>query len=157
WGDSLSRVLPYLQPAALTPHLRDLARSHEVSLKELRQSAATACGQKAPDLVQLRRVRPKDIAVMAAVILAAHLLISQLADNGLGRIAHKVSQASPAWVVFALILAQATLVGSGVSMRGGVETPLPLLPCVAEQSAIKFVNLTVPSSAGRIAMNLRFL
>jgi uncharacterized membrane protein YbhN (UPF0104 family) len=42
-------------------------------------------------------------------------------------------------------------------MRGGVVTPLPLLPCVAEQSAIKFVNLTVPSSAGRIAMNLRFL
>jgi uncharacterized membrane protein YbhN (UPF0104 family)/tRNA A-37 threonylcarbamoyl transferase component Bud32 len=157
WGNSLGRVLPYLQPAALTPHLRDLARSHEVSLKELRQSAATACGQKAPDLVQLRRVRPKDIAVMAALILAAYLLISQLANIGFGTIAHQVSQASPAWVVFALILAQATLVGSGVSMRGGVETPLPLLPCVAEQSAIKFVNLTVPSSAGRIAMNLRFL
>jgi uncharacterized membrane protein YbhN (UPF0104 family) len=35
--------------------------------------------------------------------------------------------------------------------------PLPLLPCVVLQSAIKFINLTVPSSAGRIAMNLRFL
>jgi uncharacterized membrane protein YbhN (UPF0104 family)/tRNA A-37 threonylcarbamoyl transferase component Bud32 len=157
WGDALSRVLPYLQPAALTPHLRDLARSHEVGLKELRQAAAAACGQKEPDLVQLRRVRPKDIAVMVALIVAAYLLISQLANIGFGTIAHEVSQASPAWVVFALILAQATLVGSGVSMRGGVLTPLPLLPCVAEQSAIKFVNLTVPSSAGRIAMNLRFL
>jgi uncharacterized protein (TIRG00374 family) len=157
WGDALSRVLPYLQPAALTPHLRDLARSHEVGLKELRQAAAAACGQKEPDLVQLRRVRPKDIAVMAALILAAYLLISQLANIGFGTIAHEVSQASPAWAVFALILAQATLIGSGVSMRGGVMTPLPLLPCVAEQSAIKFVNLTVPSSAGRIAMNLRFL
>src|SRR5262249_60724988 len=66
WGDSLGRVLPYLQPAALTPHLRDLARSHEVGLKDLRQAAAAACGQKAPDLVQLRRVRPNDIAVTAA-------------------------------------------------------------------------------------------
>ena len=35
--------------------------------------------------------------------------------------------------------------------------PLALLPCVVLQSAIKFINLTVPSSAGRIAMNLRFL
>jgi uncharacterized membrane protein YbhN (UPF0104 family) len=35
--------------------------------------------------------------------------------------------------------------------------PLPLLPCVVLQSAIKFINLTVPSSAGRIGMNLRFL
>jgi glycosyltransferase 2 family protein len=157
WGDTLVRVLPYLQPAALTPHLRDLARSHEVGLKELRQAAAAACGEKEPDLVQLRRVRPKDIAVMAALTLAAYLLISQLANIGFGTIAHEVSQATPAWAVFALILAQATLIGSGVSMRGGVLTPLPLLPCVAEQSAIKFVNLTVPSSAGRIAMNLRFL
>ena len=157
WGDALGRVLPYLQPAALTPHLRDLARSHEIGLKDLRKAAAAATGQKEPDLVQLRRVRPKDIAVMAALIVAAYLLISQLANIGFGTIAHELSQASAAWAVFALILAQATLVGAGVSMRGGVETPLPLLPCVAEQSATKFVNLTVPSSAGRIAMNLRFL
>jgi uncharacterized membrane protein YbhN (UPF0104 family) len=34
---------------------------------------------------------------------------------------------------------------------------LALLPCVVLQSAIKFINLTVPSSAGRIGMNLRFL
>jgi uncharacterized membrane protein YbhN (UPF0104 family) len=35
--------------------------------------------------------------------------------------------------------------------------PLALLPCVVLQSAIKFVNLTVPSSAGRLGMNVRFL
>src|SRR4029453_18526059 len=35
--------------------------------------------------------------------------------------------------------------------------PLPLLPCVVLQAAIKFINLTVPSSAGRIAINVRFL
>jgi uncharacterized membrane protein YbhN (UPF0104 family)/tRNA A-37 threonylcarbamoyl transferase component Bud32 len=157
WGDAMGRVLPYLQPAALTPHLRDLARSHEVGLKDLRHAAAAASGQKEPDLVPLRRVSLKDVALMAALVLAAYLLISKLANIGFGTIAHEVSQASPAWVVFALILAQVTIVGSGVSMRGGVVTPLPLLPCVAEQSAIKFVNLTVPSSAGRIGMNLRFL
>jgi uncharacterized membrane protein YbhN (UPF0104 family) len=155
WGEAMGRVLPYLQPAALTPHLRELARSHELGLKELRRAAAAACGQKEP--VPLRRVRPKDVVMMAALILAAYLLISKLADIGFGTIAHEVSKASPAWAVFALILAQLEIVGSGVSMRGGVETPLPLLPCVVEQTAIKFVNLTVPSSAGRIGVNLRFL
>ena len=59
--------------------------------------------------------------------------------------------------MIALILAQSTFVPSGVSVRGGVATPLPLLPCVVLQSALKFVNLTVPSSAGRVAMNLRCL
>jgi hypothetical protein len=38
-----------------------------------------------------------------------------------------------------------------------VPASLPLLPCVVLQSAIKFINLTVPSSAGRIGVNVRFL
>ena len=33
FGDAIGRVLPYLQRAALTPHVRDLARHHEVALR----------------------------------------------------------------------------------------------------------------------------
>jgi glycosyltransferase 2 family protein len=94
---------------------------------------------------------------MAALVFAAYLIISQLAEIGFGTIAHELRDAEPVWVLLALLLAQSTFVGSGVSVRGAVPAPLPLLPCVVLQSAIKFVNLTVPSSAGRIAMNLRFL
>ena len=32
WGDVDRPRLPYLQRAALTPHLRDLARAHEVDV-----------------------------------------------------------------------------------------------------------------------------
>src|SRR4029453_16142950 len=81
----------------------------------------------------------------------------KLAAIGFGTIAHEVAKAQLAWVVVALILAQLTFIGSGVSVRGAVMTPLALLPCVVLQSAIKFINLTVPSSAGRIGMNIRFL
>jgi uncharacterized membrane protein YbhN (UPF0104 family) len=93
----------------------------------------------------------------AALVFAAYLLISQLADIGFETIAHEVGKANVAWVIVALILAQTTFVASGISVRGAVATPLALLPCVVLQSAIKFINLTVPSSAGRIGMNLRFL
>jgi uncharacterized membrane protein YbhN (UPF0104 family)/tRNA A-37 threonylcarbamoyl transferase component Bud32 len=157
WSDSVSRVLPYLQRAALTPHLRDLARTHEVGLKELRTAAAAATGVSEPELVPLRRIRPRDLLTMAALVFAAYLIISQLAEIGFGTIAHELRDAEPVWVLLALLLAQSTFIGSGVSVRGAVPAPLPLLPCVVLQSAIKFVNLTVPSSAGRIAMNLRFL
>jgi uncharacterized protein (TIRG00374 family) len=34
---------------------------------------------------------------------------------------------------------------------------LPLAPCVALESAIKFLNLTVPANAGSIALSVRFL
>jgi glycosyltransferase 2 family protein len=157
YAAAIGRVLPYLQRAALTPHLRDLARSHEVALKDLRAAAAAAAGQPAPELAPMMRVRPRDLLMTAALIFGAYLLISKLAAIGFGTIAHELGKAQPAWIVVALILAQVTFIASGVSMRGAVMTPLPLLPCVVLQSAIKFINLTVPSSAGRIGMNVRFL
>jgi glycosyltransferase 2 family protein len=157
WGPAVARVLPYLQPAALTPHLRDLAKSHEVELKDLRAAAAAASGTKEPDIVPLRRIRPRDILLMVAVIFAAYVLVTQLAEIGFGTIAHELGDADAAWVIVSLIIAQTAFVGSGVSVRGAVAIPLALLPCVVLQSAIKFINLTVPSSAGRIGTNLRFL
>jgi uncharacterized membrane protein YbhN (UPF0104 family) len=102
-------------------------------------------------------MRPKDLLLTAALIFGAYLLISKLASIGFGTIAHELRQADIAWFVVALLLAQLTFIASGISVRGAVMTPLPLLPCVVLQSAIKFINLTVPSSAGKIGMNLRFL
>ena len=49
WVDAIGRTLPYLQRAALTPHLRDLARAHEVDVTKLRKGAAAAVGQDPPD------------------------------------------------------------------------------------------------------------
>ncbi len=157
WADAVGRVLPYLQRAALTPHLRDLARSHEIGLKELRAAAAEATGQEVPAIVPMRRMRPRDFVVTAMVGVAAYLLITQLAKIGFGTIADELRHAEIAWIVVGLIVAQFTFVAQGVSIRGAVATPLALLPCVVLQSAIKFINLTVPSSAGRIAINIRFL
>lgn len=157
WSDAVARVLPYLQRAALTPHLRDLARAHEIALTELRAAAAAATGSASPEIAPLRRIRPRDLVLTAAVVFAAYLLIGQLAEIGFDTIADELREAKLAWVIVALLLAQATFIPSGISARGGVATPLPLLPCVVLQSAIKFINLTVPSSAGRIAMNLRCL
>ena len=157
WGDVIARVLPYLQRAALTPHLRDLARTHEVDLEDLRVAVAAATGTEEPKIAPLLRIRARDIVVMAAVIFAAYLLISQLAEIGFDTIADELRKADAAWVIVALLLAQTTFVPSAVSARGGVPTPLPLLPLIALQSALKFINLTVPSSAGRIATNLRCL
>jgi hypothetical protein len=108
-------------------------------------------------ILPLRRVRPRDLIVTGLIVAAAYGLISQLADIGFDTIANELSTADLAWVVSALVIAQLTFVAQGVSLRGSVLTPLPLLPCVVLQSAIKFINATVPSSAGRIGMNLRFL
>jgi glycosyltransferase 2 family protein len=157
WGEAVGRVLPYVQRAALTPHLRDLARTHEVALKDLRAAAAEATGQEVPELVPLRRIRPRDVLVTVMLGVAAYLLITQLAEIGFGTIADALREASVPWVILALIVSQLALVTAGLSLRGAVATPLPLLPCVVLQSAKKFISLTVPGSAGPIALNVRFL
>jgi uncharacterized membrane protein YbhN (UPF0104 family)/tRNA A-37 threonylcarbamoyl transferase component Bud32 len=157
WGQAIARVLPYLQRAALTPHLRDLSRTHEVGLKELRAAAADATGQAVPELVPLRRIRARDVLVTVMLGVAAYLLITQLAEIGFETIADALRDASVPWVLVALIVSQLALVSSGLSLRGAVATPLPLLPCVVLQSAKKFVGLTMPGSAGPIALNVRFL
>ena len=125
WGDAVARALPYLQRAALTPHLRDLARSHEVGA----QGPATPPRPTRPARRRRRSRRcaasaRKDLLLTAALVFAAYLLISQLADIGFGTIADELGKADPAWVVVALILAQSTFIGVGISVRGAVATPL---------------------------------
>jgi tRNA A-37 threonylcarbamoyl transferase component Bud32 len=122
WRDAVARALPYLQRAALTPHLRDLAHSHEVGLKDLRETAAAATGAPKPEMASLRRARPRDVLLMALVLFAAYLLVSQLAAIGFGTIADELGNADPGWVIVALILAQCTFIGSG-SPSGGRWLP----------------------------------
>ncbi len=158
WTKAVGRALPYLQRAALTPHVRDLAREHDVALKQLRKDAAAATGQeKPPELAPLHRVTFKSLALSALLVFAAYLLITQLAEIGFGTIADQLRGANVAWVGLALLVAQTTFVAQAVSLQGAVVAQLALLPTVALESAIKFINLTVPSSAGQIAINIRFL
>jgi uncharacterized membrane protein YbhN (UPF0104 family)/tRNA A-37 threonylcarbamoyl transferase component Bud32 len=155
--DAVNGALPYLQRAALTPHLRDLARSHEVALQELRTEAARATGSEPVELAQLRRIRLRDLFVTAALAFSAYLLISQLAGIGFSTIGHDVRRAEPAWIAVGFVLAQLTFLPEAVALRGAVPTPLPLGPVVALKYAIKFINITVPGSAGTVAATVRFV
>ena len=156
-NEAIEAALPYLQPAALTPHVRDLARKHDIALKELRAEIVKTTGAEEAQIAELRRIRPTDFLVTALVALAAYLVIKQLAQIGFGTIVDELSNADFAWVAVGVVLAQLTFITDALSFRGAVLAPLPLGPCVALESAIKFVNLTMPGSAGRVAINIRFL
>ncbi|MET1060256.1 MAG: lysylphosphatidylglycerol synthase domain-containing protein [Nocardioides sp.] len=150
-------ALPFLQRAALSPHLRDLARTHEVALGELRTRAAQVTGSEPVQLAELRRIRGRDLAMTAAIGLSAYLLISQLAGIGFATIVDDLRRAEPAWLVVGLVVAQVTFLSAAVALRGAVPTPLPLQPVVLLKYAIKFFNLTVPGSAGSVAATVRFV
>jgi uncharacterized membrane protein YbhN (UPF0104 family)/tRNA A-37 threonylcarbamoyl transferase component Bud32 len=156
-AERIAAALPYLERAALTPHTRDLARRHDVAIKQLRESAGAATHTKLPELAEVRRVRLRDFLFTGLIALAAYLLITKLAKIGFGTIYRELKSSDLVWVAVALILAQLTYVSQAFALRGAVETPLPLLPCVVLKSAAKFLNLTVPGSAGTIGLGIRFL
>ena len=106
---------------------------------------------------QLRRIRGRDFVITAAVGFSAYLLISQLAGIGFDTVADDVHQAVPTWLVVGLAVAQVTFLPEAVALRGAVPTPLPLQPVVLLKFAIKFINLTVPGSAGSVAATVRFV
>jgi glycosyltransferase 2 family protein len=155
--DAVTGSLPYLQRAALSPHTRDLAKSHELALDELRRSAAAAAGTEPVEIVAMARFRPRNLLITAALAVSAYLLIAQLAEIGFATIADDLRHAEPAWLLTGLLVTTSGFVPEAISLRGGVATPLPLLPCVVFKSALKFVNLTVPGSAGTVAATIRFV
>ena len=157
WSDSIARALPYLQRAALTPHLRDLARTHEVRLKELRAAAAAATGTAEPEIATPSPCPPEgridDGGPDRGRIRPHHAL-------GRDRLRHDRPRAEagrPRVGGRSAAHRSVRIRRLGDLRAGSRASPLALLPCVVLQSAIKFINLAVPSSAGRIGMNLRFL
>jgi uncharacterized protein (TIRG00374 family) len=64
--------------------------------------------------------------------------------------------ADPVWLLVALVLAQLPFFTQAVATRGACPRPLPDGPVAMLQVAIAFVALAVPSTAGRLAMDIRF-
>jgi uncharacterized membrane protein YbhN (UPF0104 family) len=123
----------------------------------LRRRAADATGGEVPEVAQLRRIRPRDVLLMLLTVVAAVTLLSQLADIGLDTIVEELAGASLGWVLFGLVLAQLALLCDALATIAAVGTPLPLGPTTVLQSAIKFINLSVPSVAGKFALTVRYL
>jgi glycosyltransferase 2 family protein len=155
--EALYAALPYLQRAALSPEVRDDAHDGELDVHRLREEVAAATGGEMPEIATVRRVSGRDIALVLLTAFAACLLLGQLADIGLSTIVEELSGAVWGWVLVALVIAQTTLVTDAMATLAAVGQPLPLAPTTVLQSAVKFINLTVPSTAGKIALTMRYL
>ena len=150
WGEAIGRV-PAVPAAgcahAASPRPRAVARAR--SRRASQGSGAKPPGEEAPELVPMRRMRPRDLALTAMVAVAAYLLITQLAKIGFGTIADELRHAEVAWIIVGLLTAQLTFVPGGMSFRGAVPTPLPCSPasCCNRRSS----SSTSPCRARRAA------
>jgi glycosyltransferase 2 family protein len=154
--EGFTPVTSYLQPAAISPALRRQAAAADLDVDALRAAAVAAVGGEEPELQQLRRLSAGRVAMGVLLFIAASALVSSLTDIGLDTILDAVAAASVPILLLAFVIGQTPRVVNAFSLAAAAPTPVPFGRLVTLQFAITFVNLAMPSTAARVAVNVRF-
>jgi uncharacterized membrane protein YbhN (UPF0104 family) len=154
--DGVLAILPYLQEAALPGGVRKALAVADIELDGVRNRMRLALGADEQPLIKLRRVTAGSLLNLALLAIAAYALIGVFGDLDMATFAEELRDARWWWLVFALVLAQIPRIPAAISTMGSVSQPLPLGPLTALQFAICYVNLAIPSTAARVAINVRF-
>src|SRR5829696_7160536 len=154
--DALSQVLPLLQPAAVERQTRHAIGDQDWGLEDLRTACADAAGVEVPKLARLRRVSVQSIGVVLLIALVAYAIISALADVGLANLVEEFKAADLVWLAVALALSPVVPMAQAFATLGASFRPLRYGPVLMLEYAIQFIALAVPSSAARLALDIRF-
>jgi len=87
---------------------------------------------------------------------AVYTIIGGLADVGFDTIWETLSDARWSLILLGLVLAAATNWTDATALAAVSPKPVPIGVTTVEQFAIGFVNIAVPSAAGRVATNARY-
>lgn len=154
--EALVAMLPYLQPAVLDRQARRAVRAEDWDLDDLRQSVADAAGVEPPKLEQVRRVTLSSIAMVAVIVFVAYVIISAVTGIGLQNLLDEIKAADLPWLLAALIVAPTIQIPQAFSTMGASLRPVRLGPVIMLEFAIQFISLAIPSSAARVALEVRF-
>ncbi|MEO1061429.1 MAG: lysylphosphatidylglycerol synthase transmembrane domain-containing protein [Actinomycetota bacterium] len=155
--ERLEGVLPFVQEAIVEPGLRKRMKEAGASPEVLRAGLVEALEVDAPELAPIRRASLGDVVMVVFAIFAANALISQIASVGFDSIVDELRDASTGWLVAAFIIKLLGYCTALIGLRAIVTQPLPFAPVALLQSAKSYVGLILPSLAGRVAMDVRFL
>jgi len=154
--DGVTAVLPYIQPAALGGRLRQALKDRKVDVDELRAAAAEAVGAEPPELVKLRRVTRGTLVQLALLVLAVLAIVKFAGNIDFSAVKEDLSNASWAWLVFAVFFAQLPRLTQAVSTLGSIAMKLAFGPVYVLQLATAYLNLALPSSLARMTVFIRF-
>ena len=155
-SDGLAEVTSAIQPAALTQLLRRACDAVGLDIDDLRVAAVNASGGEQRDLQKLRRVTVGGLLTVVLLFIAGNVLISGLIDIGLDTIVDAIRGPSIPILILAFCISCLGRFSNAVALSGMSPTPIPLGRLTALQFAMTFVGLAMPSTAGRVAVNIRF-
>jgi uncharacterized protein (TIRG00374 family) len=155
-NDGLAAVLPFLQPAVFEYDTRKAMHDQRLDLKSLRQLIATKTGTEIPPLEPIQRVTWKSLLKLAIIGFLAYTLISAFANIGLDTIVSEFRGADWWLLLAALVLSPLSQIPQAFSTMGATLHEIRFWPVLMLQFAVQFISLAVPSSAARLAVEVRF-
>jgi uncharacterized membrane protein YbhN (UPF0104 family) len=155
-ADGLTELLPVLQPAAMGVETRRAVRDADWDVSDLRRLASEATGEKPPKLQRLRRVTVGSVLMLAILVLVAYAVISAIAGVGLSTLVDEFKSADLGYVLTALLISPLIPVGSAFATLGASVREVRFGPVLALEYAMQFIGLAVPSTAARLALEIRF-
>jgi len=154
--DGLAALLPYLQAGAFGVPLRQALKASGLEVDDLRAVAAEAVGADEPQLVRLRRVTWWTLVQIGLLALAVWTVLAAIGDLDYGQLRASLDDASWWWVAVGFVVAQLPRLTQATSTLGSVPARLAFRPVYVMQLATSYMNLALPSSLGRMAINIRF-
>ena len=128
----------------------------EWTLKDLRSAAVASLGVPTPPLQQIRRVTLKSVAIVAIIALMAYTLMSAFSGVDFQSVVDALASANVYILLVALLVSPFIQTGFAFSTIGSTLKKLTYMPVLMLQYAIQFIALCLPSTAARLALEVRF-
>ncbi len=122
----------------------------------MRNTIAGDLGAEKPQLQQIHRVTAGNVIMTTLTVVGFWFIISRFAGVDFNALWDALKGAIWGWVIVALLLGQLARVAQAVSTIGASEHDLPLGPTVVLHFALTFINVAVPSTAARVAVEMRY-
>ncbi len=148
-------ALPYLQPLALSPDTRKMAKAQRDIIPAVREATQQRVGVDTFQMAAMQRITIKGIVSFLAFLFLGNVLLLFVANIGDIWEALKGADYSaiPLMVFFMLI----SYFGGTFSLMGAVNIRLPLFRTLLIMFAQSFLNRFIPANAGGMALRMRYL
>jgi uncharacterized membrane protein YbhN (UPF0104 family) len=154
--EQLTEMTTFLQQAAMPPALRRALGAAELDVDELRSAAIAHVGAEEQELQTIRRFSVGNVVMWILLAVVAYGMVGAIQSVGLQSIVDAITEASPTILLLAFIVGQTPRFAGAFAVSKAAPIPVPLGRLTLLEFAITFVNLAVPSTAARVAVNIRF-
>jgi uncharacterized membrane protein YbhN (UPF0104 family) len=154
--DELTAATTFVQPAAMLPELRSQADEVDVAIDDLRKATVESVGAEEQELQTIRRFSAGNVVMWVLLLIVAYAIVGAIQEVGVSSIVDAIQAASLPILLLALVIGQTPRFAGALAVSQASPISVPYGRLTLLEFAITFINLAVPSTAARVAVNIRF-